>query len=249
MPAEARGSPPILVWALALGAVGFACGFFGPIALVPEANQGPLLGIFITGPSGFLAGLVAGFAARMAPITAARRWRLLLASCAAYGLGILFFCLPGPELRARIIDAEIRGCESPVATAEAATAAWKERIAKVTWSEPRAGWEQDVQRMLRDDPGVVLEVDVVQSRDVYENRKPWNRGELFARDWKPFEMTERYFARSAGAACAAYLGTGRQLYLPSNDGSSAWPPDLLPNYLGLQVLGDVPAAYRDFAVR
>ena len=41
-------SPPIAVWALALGAVGFACGFFGPIALNPGANQGPLLGLFIT---------------------------------------------------------------------------------------------------------------------------------------------------------------------------------------------------------
>ena len=38
--------------------------------------------------------------------------------------------------------------------------------------------------MLRDDPGVVLELHVVQSRDVYENRKPWNRGTLFAKDWQ-----------------------------------------------------------------
>ena len=33
-----------------LGGIGFAAGFFGPIILNPEANQGPLLGIFITGP-------------------------------------------------------------------------------------------------------------------------------------------------------------------------------------------------------
>ncbi len=42
------------------GAIGFAGGFFGPIIFTPEANQGPLLGIFITGPLGFLAGLVVG---------------------------------------------------------------------------------------------------------------------------------------------------------------------------------------------
>ncbi len=28
-----------------------------------------------------------------------------------------------------------------------------------------------------------------------------------------------------------------------------WPPDLLPNYLGLQVLKNVPDEYRAFAVR
>ena len=36
-------------------------GFLGPIIFTPEANQGPLLGIFITGPLGFLVGGVVGF--------------------------------------------------------------------------------------------------------------------------------------------------------------------------------------------
>ncbi len=46
--------------ALLAGGVGFAAGFFGPLIFAPEANQGPLLGIFITGPLGFLGGLVWG---------------------------------------------------------------------------------------------------------------------------------------------------------------------------------------------
>jgi hypothetical protein len=51
----------ILRWAFLVGAVAFAAGFFGPILLAPEANQGPLLGIFITGPLGFIAGALFGF--------------------------------------------------------------------------------------------------------------------------------------------------------------------------------------------
>ena len=43
-----------------LGIVGFLLGFVGPIILTPEANQGPMLGIFITGPGGFVLGLVGG---------------------------------------------------------------------------------------------------------------------------------------------------------------------------------------------
>jgi hypothetical protein len=35
-------------------------GFFGPMIFSPQANQGPLLGLFITGPLGFVAGGVAG---------------------------------------------------------------------------------------------------------------------------------------------------------------------------------------------
>jgi hypothetical protein len=46
--------------ALVTGAVGFAAGFFGPLIFAPDANQGPLLGIFITGPLGVLAGAVGG---------------------------------------------------------------------------------------------------------------------------------------------------------------------------------------------
>jgi hypothetical protein len=46
--------------ALMLGGIGFAAGFFGPMVLAPGANQGPLPGIFITGPAGFVLGLAYG---------------------------------------------------------------------------------------------------------------------------------------------------------------------------------------------
>jgi hypothetical protein len=52
----------IFLGAVVLGSIGFCAGFFGPIILTPEANQGPLLGIFITGPLGFLLGGIGGFA-------------------------------------------------------------------------------------------------------------------------------------------------------------------------------------------
>src|SRR5689334_12330302 len=43
-----------LRWAVVTGGIGFALGFFGPIIFMPGANQGPLLGIFITGPLGVI---------------------------------------------------------------------------------------------------------------------------------------------------------------------------------------------------
>jgi hypothetical protein len=46
--------------AAVLGSIGFAAGFFGPMIFAPQANQGPLLGIFITGPLGALLGAVLG---------------------------------------------------------------------------------------------------------------------------------------------------------------------------------------------
>ena len=43
-----------------LGGVSFLVGFIGPIIFSPESNQGPLLGIFVTGPVGLFVGLAIG---------------------------------------------------------------------------------------------------------------------------------------------------------------------------------------------
>jgi hypothetical protein len=50
----------IFYGALLFGSAAFAAGFFVPMMLTPEANQGPLLGIFITGPAGVLLGAISG---------------------------------------------------------------------------------------------------------------------------------------------------------------------------------------------
>ena len=44
----------------AVGAIGFALGFVGPILLEPDSPQGPLLGIFVTGPFGVILGALLG---------------------------------------------------------------------------------------------------------------------------------------------------------------------------------------------
>jgi hypothetical protein len=54
-----RGERP-LEFGLFVGMITFLAGYIGPIYLRPEANQGPLLGIFYTGPLGFLLGLLWG---------------------------------------------------------------------------------------------------------------------------------------------------------------------------------------------
>lgn len=58
----------ILSTAVIVGFITFLIGYVGPIIFWPEANLGPLLGLFITGPLGFLLGGVIGF------------WRILCVS-------------------------------------------------------------------------------------------------------------------------------------------------------------------------
>jgi hypothetical protein len=60
----AEGSTSVAVMAglgaAILGGLGFVAGFFGPMIFAPEANQGPMLGLFITGPAGVVIGAIAG---------------------------------------------------------------------------------------------------------------------------------------------------------------------------------------------
>lgn len=69
------GRPPPGVWvhafvgAVVVGGIAFAIGFFGPMFwLKHNSPQGPMLGIFVTGPlgavAGFVGGLVVGFVRR-----------------------------------------------------------------------------------------------------------------------------------------------------------------------------------------
>jgi hypothetical protein len=51
------------------GGLGFALGFFGPMIFMGSANQGPMLGIFITGPLGFVVGAVGGFFRSCRPVS------------------------------------------------------------------------------------------------------------------------------------------------------------------------------------
>ena len=53
LPYAARG-------ALLFGLVAFVAGFAGPMIFTPHSNQGPLLGILITGPLGVVIGTIAG---------------------------------------------------------------------------------------------------------------------------------------------------------------------------------------------
>lgn len=47
-----------------VGAVGLAIGFVGPLVISPKASLGPLLGILLTGPLGFVVGALGAGAAQ-----------------------------------------------------------------------------------------------------------------------------------------------------------------------------------------
>lgn len=214
-----------------LGSVGFAAGFFGPIALNPEANQGPLMGIFITGPGGALVGALLGAALKAFGATRRRLFAALGGAAAAGAVVILVFCLPAPQYRGNVVELEVTDCVSPVAMKDEALAYWEKRLAAAPWAKARDGWKDSFLSMVAGDPGVVLTVKTLRSAGLYENRKPWNKGTFYGgKAWWP---RERYFLRAAG--CTGQVGrTG--VYVPRGETSKDWPAEKLTVFLNLTAL-------------
>jgi hypothetical protein len=240
---EDRPLPRIGLWALVLGGVGFAAGFFGPMALRPDANQGPMVGIFITGPGGALLGLVLGTVFRFLPVTNARRFQALAVTATALAIGTLYACLPSPETLGVLFTGTVQSCQSPAELTGAAVRDWEKRIADAPWAKVRAGWRQEVAGMLGSNTGVVLTIEVQRQDRILRHRKPWNAGRLSAEGWRSTQSTERYFADFAGDSCADYPRELPTLYVKYGQGSGVWPPDDLANFLNLATIDEAPTRY------
>ena len=231
-------------WAIVLGIVGFVCGFVGPMVFSPDANQGPMLGIFITGPGGALLGAILGVIVGATRPPAAIAAKALVVVSVALAAVCLYFSMPEPKYYANVVDAEIVGCGTPDTIKDRAMEYWDDRVAKVTWAPPRAGWKQDFDRMVAASPGVVLDVRVLRESKLYENRKPWNRGTFVAQPWGTGDAPSQYFARFAGGSCESYPTGQHAIYLGTGEDAKLWPSEVLSNFLDLQVLEPLPARFR-----
>lgn len=247
--------PGPLLWILIVGGAGFASGFFGPMLFIPEANQGPLVGILLTGPGGALGGLVLYLISRSLGLTAPKQWRLLWGAGAALVVVTLFYCQPEPALRGTLIEAQVIGCGAPAEKVEAAIDDWKKRIAAVTWAPPRPGWQDEARQSAGRDMGLVLDVQVIRANQVFERRKPWDKGRRMAKGWRPGNERKSFYVGPSAASCADYPAEKTAVYFSAynvsglNNPHPDWPARKLPDFLGLQVLDTVPVEFREFVGR
>lgn len=243
-------SPSARLCVLIVGGTGFAAGFLGPVIFAPGANQGPLVGILISGPGGAVLGLLLFAAFRLLSVSPARQWRTLWVCSAILAIVTLYLILPAPEFHGYIEDVHIDSCKRPIEAVDDAIRYWDQQIAPRP-ADARPGWQEDSRDMLQNDDGVVLTVTIVRSRKVAEKQKPWDKGRATAEEWQPVDTQKSYYARYAGSVCGNYgAGTRSVLFndqyfygYPTNLG---WPPTKLANFLNLQTVEPVPEKYRKF---
>jgi len=227
-----------LKWAGICGAVGFAIGFFGPIVLRPDANQGPLLGIFITGPGGAVLGFILG----LLPFKERTR-RMIFGPLVVLGFGaLIYYSGPDPLYLGQVLDGEVAACEEPAALLPAAIARWEEAIQRST-GKPRQGWKEDALDALTRDPGVVVTIRAPRWTSLLEGRRFWNLGNRWSIGWRETETTKRAYARQWASCARLPVGTRGQFLFRSLQWGD-WPPKHAPGLLYLDLLEAIPDAYR-----
>ena len=234
-------------WPLLLGAAGLASGFFGPLVFVPEANQGPLVGILISGPAGAVLGLVLLVVCTIIDVPARQQWSILVGAAVVVVLAVVLLVQPKPALRGYVMDLQVEACSTPVDTAPQVLDFWSKRIAGVTWAAPRVDWQQDMKQRLHNAPGIILTVQVRKQISVWEKRKPWNRGELFATAGRN-APEENSFYDSNGACSDFPVGyTFRALEKYEMNGpirsSNQWPPVDFVEFINVSPIFPVPERF------
>jgi hypothetical protein len=224
----------VIVRALILGGIGGACGYFGPIYLDPGTAQGPLVGIFVTGPFGLLLGAGLGLLFHRLSLSLWLRESIFISVGLLLAAGVLFLVQPGDEPAGFLVDVEIVKCEHADARAESAATRWADTALHNPQLEQRPAWRASIAQLLRDDPGVVLTVKVWRRREIYLPTK-----HSAQRQWKPGPWTfeqypDAYFARYAGNRCSDYSIGIRDVYWIHVEHSTEFPPANPPALVALR---------------
>jgi len=233
----------VLRWTVVLGVAGFLAGFVGPMLLAPDANQGPLLGILITGPTGALLGSVLGVAAAWARLSPRSEARALAATAAIVAVVTLCFCIPSPRFRAAVVDGEVRSCV-PAGSLRDATVDRLNRLAAARPVPEQVAWAESFDKELASRPGVVIGVHVYRDALVFEKQARWNRGTLFAQPWHGDEKDERYFAGEPGTQCADHPIGARSMFVVTGN-IGIWRPYGIAEMLDLKSAAPLPVEYED----
>lgn len=161
-------------WIVILGLVGFLSGFLGPMVLSPESNQGPLLGILITGPLGFLAGLVLWPLSKILDWTMPTQKKVLYSLCATFVLGVVAVAFaPKPKWVGRLYILEITNCRPPRDEIDNVISKWTRRMESFAWKSPRPEWKDDLRKTLLTDTGSVIDTKIIVEKIVKESNSPF----------------------------------------------------------------------------
>lgn len=233
-------------FSLALGTVGFLAGFIGPMILAPDSNQGPMLGIFITGPGGFVLGLGLWFLSAMFSWSFKTQQTLLRVASGAIVVGVVAAVFwPKPNWVGWLYEVEVVSCRAPSADTESVIEDWKKRTTSANWLSPREGWQDEVRKILADDQGSVIEARVLTEKNV-KKEKPFLKSETYVAYALTFKESRVQSFYVSSACHDLPVGFRRTYFVPLDymhitaDQNRPWPPRASSDLLVKATLLPVP---------
>ena len=211
--------------------------------------MGPLIGVFMTGPLGAILGVAGYFISRWLQVSMATQWRVIIGLSVLLVAGTILSSFPAPEFKAFIVNCVVVRCRSINALQDELIASWQERVDNIKSQDPATGWKEKMSATLQAAPGVAIDARILHRTEIRVNRKPWNRGMLFAVDRTKLNEQVSYF--DAGASCASYevgmplesfVEYGNRKYAPSG---ADWPPTVLETLVMRGEIRPVPTEFRE----
>jgi hypothetical protein len=225
-----------LLYGSILGVVGFLCGFFGNALLSDEpGNMSPVVGIIISGPLGFILGIVLGISLKVL------RLPHLILSTALVAVLSLAVVLPNYKPVAELIEGRVVSSEPVNALVSQRLSYWQSEVERVTrekLTNPRDKWETTVEPMVNARLGMIITIE--RKRGAWFEERVWRWGQRDRKQaaWVSSSRIQKYFIDQTSVKDldktheAQFIGE----YEKSND----YPPSCLPEYLGLPVIRPVP---------
>jgi hypothetical protein len=217
------------------------------MVFVPDANQGPLVGILISGPAGVLLGFALLAICTVFKVPARLQWRVLQVTAAIGALVTLILVQPDPALRGYVMDLEVKSCSRPREMEDQILDGWSRQLAATKGRAPPADWREAMRQTIRDAPGVIIDVDVQNQISVFEKRKPWNRGGVFATTGRNAPEEHSFYV--ADRTCADFAAAREVRVFEKYDLNgpirppTEWPPRALEQVIGVSTVAPVPPAY------
>jgi hypothetical protein len=229
----------IALWTLTVGLAGFLAGFVGPMLVMPDANQGPLVGIFFSGPLGLILGAVLGTGMRLFGVHPAVSGLWLAVTCVAVIVATLYILTPEPRLETTLVDLEVRGCVPALDWKDRAFAEWDKKLTLPGWSRPVPDWRGHFERTAI---GSVVTASTRRHRQIWIGQAAWNRDKRWASAWEAggtSEPSNKEFYSSKSCADSPVGSNGVFVAKPLRP-DGRYPPLDPPGFLGMADLVEVP---------
>ncbi len=202
------------------------------------------------GPMGFAAGIVFWLLGNRFSWSANTERQVMRLGCGLIVFSVIVVAFaPHPNWIGRLYEVEFVSCRAVATETENVIANWQKRIESVSSLLPRQGWQDETKNMLRDEPGSILEANILSEKNV-KKEKSFLKEEKFVAYAITYNGSHRSSFYIAQSCMQLPVDNRSSYFVPADimhlvpDKSRPWPPTVIGDLLVKATLLQVPEYLR-----